>query len=393
MSAVIATIPVGSFPSGVAVRNRNLALGRYPNAYTANHHGDSVSVIDTAANTVLTTISDVDVALAVRVSADGTRAYVRCLQGVSVIDTATNTITASIVHASEGPSLAISPDNAHLYLPDVSTVAVIDTATHAVTATIAVGTGVTDVEVSPDGAHVYTANAPDDTVSVIDTATHTVTATIAVGRHPWAVAVSPDSTRIYIANSFYESIGTGTGQGTVSVIDAATNAVVATIAVGSVPMAVAVSPDGTRVYVTNFWDGVVMSEGKVVSETGGTVSVINAATNAVIETITVGRTPTGVAVNPSGTRVYVSNGGDNTVSVIKIESDFSAALKMKIAELIGAADRGGGGWAVIGNNFIPIPPRSPSLAVMAKTAAIHLDEAIENPQLAEEVRRLRPNSG
>src|SRR5215211_9410716 len=205
MSAVNASIPVGSFPSGVAMRNRNLALGRYPIAYTANNGGDSVSVIDTAANTVLTTISGVEAATAVRVSADGARAYVLRVQGVSVIDTATNTVTAFIDHGGGlGFSLAISPDQADLYLTDSGgTVSVIDTATHAVTATIAVGAAPVDVEVSPDGAHAYVANIYDSTVSVIDTATNTVTATIAVGSSPCAVAVSPDSTRVYIANAFY----------------------------------------------------------------------------------------------------------------------------------------------------------------------------------------------
>ncbi|PYN80408.1 MAG: hypothetical protein DMD97_03510, partial [Candidatus Rokuibacteriota bacterium] len=47
-----------------------------------------------------------------------------------------------------------------------------------------------------------------------------------------------------------------------------------------------------------------------------TVSVIDAATNTVIVTVSVGRQPYGVAVNPAGTRAYVANFGDGTVSVI-----------------------------------------------------------------------------
>jgi YVTN family beta-propeller protein len=39
--------------------------------------------------------------------------------------------------------------------------------------------------------------------------------------------------------------------GTVSVIDTATNSVVATILVGIFPSGVAITPDGTRAYVTN----------------------------------------------------------------------------------------------------------------------------------------------
>ena len=50
---------------------------------------------------------------------------------------------------------------------------------------------------------------------------------------------------------------------------------------------------------------------------GGTVSVITTATGAVSAPITVGKSPTGVAITPDGKRAYVANlFGDGTVSVI-----------------------------------------------------------------------------
>ena len=63
------------------------------------------------------------------------------------------------------------------------------------------------------------------------------------------------------------------------------------------------SPDGTRLYVTNNDDN--------------TMSVIHTATNTVTATIVVGSSPQAVAVDPSGRYVYVTNSGDNTVSVIR----------------------------------------------------------------------------
>src|ERR1700746_2045903 len=57
------------------------------------------------------------------------------------------------------------------------------------------------------------------TVSVIETATNTVVATIPVGIFPSGVAITPDGTRAYVANIF----------NSISVIDTATNAVVVTI--------------------------------------------------------------------------------------------------------------------------------------------------------------------
>jgi YVTN family beta-propeller protein len=66
---------------------------------------------------------------------------------------------------------------------------------------------------------------------------------------------------------------------------------------------VAVTPDGSRVYVVNLIDG--------------TVSVISTATDTVIgPAIPVGSAPEGVAVTPDGSRVYVASLGVGTVSVI-----------------------------------------------------------------------------
>ncbi len=39
-----------------------------------------------------------------------------------------------------------------------------------------------------------------NTVSVIDTATNNVTATVTVGSGPYGVAVTPDGTKVYVAN-------------------------------------------------------------------------------------------------------------------------------------------------------------------------------------------------
>jgi len=144
----------------------------------------------------------------------------------------------------------------------------------------------------------YIANQGDGSslfgsVDVINTVTNTVVANVQVGINPFAIAVSPDGSRVYVTN---------TGSNTVSVINALTNTVSATINVGQTPQGVAVSPDGSRVYVSN--------------GNSSTVSVINTANNMVVSNIAVGSNPWGVKVNPNGTEVYVTNNASNTVSVI-----------------------------------------------------------------------------
>ena len=64
----------------------------------------------------------------------------------------------------------------------------------------------------------YITNEGSATVSVIDTATNTVVATVPVGSSLIGVAVTPDGAFVYVTN---------TGSGTVSVIATATNTVVA----------------------------------------------------------------------------------------------------------------------------------------------------------------------
>ena len=89
----------------------------------------------------------------------------------------------------------------------------------------------------------YIANGGDGTVSVIDTATNTVVGIpIQVGKEPFGVAVTPDGKHAYVANR---------GSNNVSVIDTATNKVVATVVVGNVPFNVTVTPDGKHAYVAN----------------------------------------------------------------------------------------------------------------------------------------------
>src|ERR1017187_1661707 len=72
-----------------------------------------------------------------------------------------------------------------------------------------------------------------------------------------------------------------TNDSTVTVINVATNTIIDTIQVGSYPRGIAVSLDGTRVYVANVNDN--------------TLSVINTANNSVLATIPVGDVPFGVA--------------------------------------------------------------------------------------------------
>ncbi|HEY6352528.1 MAG TPA: YncE family protein [Candidatus Angelobacter sp.] len=276
-------------------------------AYVVNggNASNSVSVIDTATNTVTATIPVGHSPQGVAVAPDSAHAYVTNFSDgtVSVIDTATNTVVATVPLAAPGnpsePFLpAITPDGKSLYVPDASAngVVVVNTATNTVNTTIPVGGSPYQVAIAPDGAHAYVARTGDGNVSVIDTATNTVVGSpihvSAGGGEVFTVAVAPDGAHIYAG---------GGGNATVTIIATSNNA---TTTITGVPNAtgLAITPDGASLYVT---DGIQ------------TVSVIDTATNAVQPSlVTVGNGPLLLAITPDGASVYVTNLGDGTVSVI-----------------------------------------------------------------------------
>lgn len=150
---------------------------------------------------------------------------------------------------------------------------------------IAVGDRPLGVTASPDGSRVYVANFRSSNVSVIDTATDTVVAIIPVA--------GPDPLGMAITADGSRLYVANSGGTTVSVVDATTNAESLTIPLASGPNFIAINPAGTRVYV---------------SKDDGRVAVINAATNAVVADVPVssGGVPYGIVVNPGGTRVYTA---------------------------------------------------------------------------------------
>ena len=172
------------------------------------------------------------------------------------------------------------------------TVSVIDLATNTVVATVPVGGYPQGVAVNPAGTAVYTANSDTNDVTVIDTATYK-TATIPAGASPVGAVISPDGTRIYVANC-------NDAVNTVTVIDRATNTVVDKILCGSGSIALAAHPDGSVIFVVNIFES--------------TVAILSTETHKVVDKIVlkpVGADeqslPVPIVVHPDGTFIYVAN--------------------------------------------------------------------------------------
>ncbi|HUZ92181.1 MAG TPA: YncE family protein [Methylocella sp.] len=268
---------------------------------------------------------------------------------VSVIDTATNEVETTIGVGFGPEAIAVTPDGSRAYVvggdPGSGFVAVIDTASNTVVAVIPVGALPHGVAVTPDGKHAYVTNFFSESVSVIDTATNMVLATVHLttfANTPISVAVTPDGKYAYVAGGV--SGHPPTPIPNVFIIDTASNTVVAGITLGNAnafPAGIAITPDGKHAYVPTSFSTLV--------------SVIATATNTVVATVTAGSVPFGVAVTPDGKRAYVTNNSPNTVSVI------TTITNTVVATVPVGGNPGGVG-------IIPPPPGVPFSAFSAKLA-------------------------
>jgi DNA-binding beta-propeller fold protein YncE len=156
------------------------------------------------------------------------------------------------------------------------------------------------------GPFAYVANSSSNNVSQYDVGaggalTPKSPATVAAGTGPQGVAVSPNGASVYITN---------VNSGTVSQYDVGAGGALtpkspATVATGTGPQGVAVSPNGASVYVANF--------------NSNSVSQYDVGPNGALTpkspaTVAAGSLPRGVAVSPNGASVYVTNLSNNSVS-------------------------------------------------------------------------------
>jgi YVTN family beta-propeller protein len=278
-----------------------------PFGYVVNHGDSTVTVVDTATNAVVATVTVGNQPLAAAVHPAGNRAYVtnQVPAGtVSVIDTAINGVVATVTVGARPSGAAVKSPGDRVYVTnrDDKNVSVIDTTSNTVVATIPVGNNPLGIAIDPAGTPAYVVNNGDNNVSVIDTTTNAVVATIPVGNDPSHVTVGPNGRRAYVSNNSNASV---------TVIDSGFLSVVATISVGNIPEGVAVDPSGSRLYVANSGPN--------------SVSVVDTTSNAVVATVPVGLTPFELAFRPDGARVFVANRQSGNVSVIDTASNTVSA--------------------------------------------------------------------
>ena len=119
---------------------------------------------------------------------------------------------------------------------------------------------------------------------------------------------SPIPSSILALIDTQENIGIGIGDYNVTESLSTESQSLFTDFVGNILTGIAYDPVNERMYVTNSGDG--------------SVSVISTETNTVIgDTIAVGSNPQRIAYDPVNERMYVTNSGDGSVSVISTETN------------------------------------------------------------------------
>ena len=140
----------------------------------------------------------------------------------------------------------------------------------------------------------------DGTVRIIDTATQDIVATLNPGGRPEGVAINPEGARAYIANAVTNEL---------HVVDAAARQIVANIAVAPGPSAVVLNPSGSRVYILH-------------PGTGGSsqLTILNTENFTGAGSIVFANRAERLAMSADGARLYVSHPLANAVSIVNTAS-------------------------------------------------------------------------
>src|SRR5262245_29380095 len=258
-------------------------------------------------------------------------------RALHLVEVSSKTITQTIAISNSFVGVAFSPTADRIYVGggasnDVKIFAATGTGTFAANGTIPIsgGSAPSGLSLSADGSTLYVALNMTHEVAVINTATRAIVRRVPVGIYPYTTVKSLDGSKVYVSNwggkvpgpsdftdgMFPVIVDQRTGipvTGTVSVIDTTTRTVARTIEVGLHPTGMALSPSGDRLYVTN--------------ANSDTVSVIDTASDTVAKTLHVGQigpgrvpvlgsSPNAVTVSGDGGRIYVANASENAIAVV-----------------------------------------------------------------------------
>lgn len=278
--------------------------------YVPNNTDSTVSVINTATNLPIATISSINSNTSIAITPNALYGYVGQSGApgfVSVINLTTNTFITTVTVGTNPAMIAVTTNGSYVYANNAATanISIINTSTNTLAGTITLADGGGQaIAMTPNGQYAYAASG--NTIAVINLSSNTVATTIPTGFATQSIAIGQNGLYCYTV----QGASTATPN-YVTVIDLTTNAIVATVQMGSSNQAIsaAVTPNCQYVYVVDI-------NTQPTGGIPGTVAVIRASTNTIVATVTVGSRPRGIAISRNGSYVYVGNRSTNNVSVI-----------------------------------------------------------------------------
>ena len=225
---------------------------------------------------------------------------------VTVVAAATGRAIATVPVGVYPSWLALDPSSGRLFVANMVShnVSVIDTGTNRVVGSISVGSTVGQVVYDPANGMVYLAATASNQVDVINGATDAIVTSFVIpqpslGFFPQWLAVGPVDGLLYMTSGLAPQV---------LAVNLTTTAVVASMRVAPFAGALAYDAGDGNVYVAQ-----QLSDTHDVAN----VSVFNAATQALRATIPVGAAPNAFAIDPTHRTVYVTNGNSNSITLIR----------------------------------------------------------------------------
>ena len=215
-----------------------------------------------------------------------------------------------------------------------------------------------DITLSPDGKWLFVANG--DGIVVVDTSQHIPVNTIEMPPmsdgspgFPMAVACSPDGTKIYVALATASS-------GEVVEIDSYTKQPVGRAMVGATPTGIALSPNGSKLFVAN--------------HNSADVSVLSTSPLSVINRVRVGVSPARIAFAPNGSKAFVTCKGSSTVTVLDGNSGSNIGTINVGGEPMGVAVSGDNSRVYVANHA------DGTVSIIDANAGVELKRTRPQPQ-------------
>jgi len=165
---------------------------------------------------------------------------------------------------------------------------------------------------------------------------------------PTAIVASADAQRLYVAMA---------DAGKVGVVEAASRKLIHTFAVGEMPLGLALSPDGTKLFVT-------------CAAPESTVWVIDTGCGDILEKFSTGHTAVAPVLSRDGKTLYISCRFNNCVDVIDLAAKKSVRRIQVAREPVAAAITPEGKYLLVANHIHA--GRSDADVVAAKVSVIDL---------------------